>query len=500
MHTSPTLHLPSPPRAVARRSLLAGGLALGAAGLAGCGSSLRPVEPTDPAVAETEAMRGSGPVRRHTLTARPTTLDLGGVRVQTWAYDEASPAQPIRVTLGDQLEVLLRNELPEATSVHWHGLALRNDMDGVPGVTQPMVMPGEEFTYRFTVATPGTHWFHPHHGTQLDRALYAPLVVEDPSDTGDYDVDAVAVLDDWTDGIGPDPDQVLQLLRDGQGGHGGMAGMGDMPGMGAGMGGGHAFGDWDYPAYVVNRRLPDDPDVLRAKPGARVRLRLVNAGADTVFDVDFDGAWVEVTHADGAAVQPVQTQALRMGMGERYDVVLTVPDRPLVVRAYPAGKAGVAGLVVAPRGTAAEAITRPAGPLRRHTVGYRELVPTAADRLPASEVDRELPVVLGGGMHSYVWTINGRTFDEQEPLPVEQGERVRLVVENHTMMWHPVHLHGHTFAVVEANGVRKDTVLVAPMGGLRLDLDADNPGQWMLHCHNAYHAEAGMMTTLSYVA
>jgi FtsP/CotA-like multicopper oxidase with cupredoxin domain len=104
-------------------------------------------------------------------------------------------------------------------------------------------------------------------------------------------------------------------------------------------------------------------------------------------------------------------------------------------------------------------------------------------------------------MTSYRWTINGRTADQMEPLTIRQGQRTRLTFTNRTMMWHPMHLHGHTFQVVKASGVpgpRKDTVIVQPMRSVAVDLVADNPGDWMLHCHNAYHQDAGMMTRLDY--
>ena len=100
-------------------------------------------------------------------------------------------------------------------------------------------------------------------------------------------------------------------------------------------------------------------------------------------------------------------------------------------------------------------------------------------------------------MTSYRWTINGETFPDAAPLPVTAGERVRLRFVNQTMMFHPMHLHGHTFGLVDGSA-RKDTVIVRPMQALEVDLDADNPGQWAVHCHNIYHAETGMMTTLSY--
>jgi FtsP/CotA-like multicopper oxidase with cupredoxin domain len=107
------------------------------------------------------------------------------------------------VRVGEVLRVRLDNRLPEPTSIHWHGVVVRNDMDGVPGVTQPPVAANSRFVYEFTVPYAGTYFFHPHVGLQLDRGLYAALVVDDPAEPGGYDQEAVVVLDDWTLGVGP---------------------------------------------------------------------------------------------------------------------------------------------------------------------------------------------------------------------------------------------------------------------------------------------------------
>jgi FtsP/CotA-like multicopper oxidase with cupredoxin domain len=118
-------------------------------------------------------------------------------------------------------------------------------------------------------------------------------------------------------------------------------------------------------------------------------------------------------------------------------------------------------------------------------------------RLDRRSTDRDHDLVLGGTMAPYQWTINGKTFSDAELLQVVQGERVRLRFVNQSMMFHPMHVHGHTFAMAKG-GARKDTVIVRPMTTVDVDLEADNPGQWATHCHNIYHAETGMMTALSY--
>lgn len=123
--------------------------------------------------------------------------------------------------------------------------------------------------------------------------------------------------------------------------------------------------------------------------------------------------------------------------------------------------------------------------------------------LAGDRAETTLTARLGGAMMGYDWTINGRHFDEMEPLQVRQGQNVTLTFVNDTMMWHPMHLHGHTFEVITPDGrpgPRKDTLIVLPRQTVGVRLITDNPGTWMLHCHNTYHQASGMMTSLDYVA
>ncbi len=488
---------------VSRRQFLTGLLGVGAAaGLTACGLGSGPTSVGAGAVAAAESARATtGRVRSLVLQARATEVDLGGRVVTTWVYGDSLPGAPLRAAAGDRVRVAFDNNLPEPTSVHWHGLAIRNDMDGVPGVTTPQVAPGGSFGFDFVVPAAGTHWFHPHHGMQLDRGLYAPFIVDDLAEPGGYDAEWVVVLDDWTDGVGPSPEQIYADLKAGKS-SGTAMGMG-MDGMGMDrMGGmGKGGGDVSYPLYLVNGRSPADPDVLTAKPGQRVRLRIVNAAADTIFTVALAGHALRVTHTDGYPVVPVTTSALSLGMGERYDAIVTLADGVFPFIAEPAGKSGSArALVRTGAGTAPDAAFRPS------ELGGRPLTVDAlragpGSALSAREPDTVQDLLLSGSMGSYVWTINGRTYDHTVPLTIRQGQAGRLRIRNHSMMPHPVHLHGHTFQLGAAGGTgpRKDTVLVPAMAAMDVDLAADNPGRWMVHCHNAYHAEAGMMTRLDYL-
>lgn len=479
---------------LSRRQLLGGALGVGAlAGLSACGlGSTRGVSPTTAGPLPSPRPT-TGTVRDFTLAARPVKVDLGGRVVSTWAYGDTIPGTPLRATAGDRITVAFTNDLPAPTSVHWHGLAIRNDMDGVPGVTTPEVPPGGTFAFDFVVPDPGTHWFHPHTGLQLDRGLSAPFIIDDPDEPGDYDHEWVLVLDDWTDGVGPSPEQILADLQ-AAGANGSM--MGGMGGMMMGA----DSGDVTYPLFLINGRPTNDPDVLAAKPGQKVRLRIINAGSDTIFDVALAGHDLTVTHTDGYPVNPVTAPVLRIGMGERYDATVTLADGVFALVAEPVGKDGLARAIIR---TGSGAVPNPGYrpseldgyPL---TVDALTVAPGAA--LPARDPDTVQGLALAGSMGPYVWTINGRTYDQTVPLTIRAGQAGRIRITNHSMMSHPLHVHGHTFQLGPAggNGPRKDTVLVPPMGAVAVDIAAINPGTWMIHCHNAYHAEAGMMTRLEY--
>ena len=493
---------------ITRRNLMLG--AAGGAGVLALGGFAAFNQPGSAVGPLSGAVRSAEESRRRSgqklvtarLTPRPLTVNLGGQVVQTWAYGDSVPGPLLRAQAGDLLRVDVDNRLPAETSIHWHGIALRNDMDGVPGITQKPIKAGGGFQYEFTVPDPGTYFYHPHSGVQLDRGLYGVLVVDDPAEPGDYDEEWIVVLDDWVDGTGRTPDEVLKQLLAVKGSDGGsMDGMGGMDhgSMGESMqspilGG---AGDITYPHYLINGRTPGAPVTLSAKPGQRVRIRIINAGSDTAFRVALGGHRMTVTHSDGFPVSPVKTDALIIGMGERYDVVVTLRDGVFPLVASAEGKKGQ-GLAVVRTGSG----RTPAPNVNPAELNRRVLLSTdmsAADevRLPDKQVDKRHNLVLAGNMAPYRWTINGKAFPDAEPLPVAQGERVRLRFRNGSMMFHPMHVHGHTFGLV-AGGARKDTVIVRPMQTVEVDFDADNPGLWATHCHNIYHAEAGMMTTLAY--
>ncbi|MFF3465187.1 multicopper oxidase family protein [Streptomyces sp. NPDC002619] len=495
------------------------------------------VTPSGPEVRAAERRRGSGPVREFELTAAETTVDLDGQRVRTWAYSDHLSGPQVRVTAGDVLSLTLANRLPAETSLHTHGVRMRCDMDGVPDLTQEAIRPGTDFRYRFTVGHPGTYLLHSHSGMQPDRGLYAPLIVDDPKEPLSYDKEWVIVLDDWVDGVGGStPDKVLAELLHHKGGS--MAGMSMGMGPGgapSGRGGSdhrgpaspHASasagrkpsgpsrmlhgshsrmlrseaGSVAYPHYLVNGRLPTNPSVFRARPGERIRLRIINAGADTAFRVALGGHTMTITHTDGYPVVHEETDALLLGMLERYDVLVTAKDGVFPFVALAEGKDGraLALLRTSDRAAAPRPDVYP-DELDGRCMPARRLRPHESVALPHREPDREIRIKFTGNMRQYNWGFDHKPYSVRQRHPIRAGERVRLTLINATDMWHPLHLHGHTFAVLGLDGLgaRKDTTIVHPHRKLDLQFDADNPGLWMLHCHNQYHSESGMMTVLGY--
>jgi FtsP/CotA-like multicopper oxidase with cupredoxin domain len=541
-----------------RRTVLRSGLAaaLGAVGaVTGCtarpdpspSSAASPVRrrligPHSPQVAAAEAARHATGTTLAGVAPQAGHIDLGGPVVATWSYGGQVPGPEIRVRKGQILQALLVNGLPVETTVHWHGVAIRNDMDGVPGMTQVPVPANREYTYSFAVAEPGTYWYHPHVGVQLDRGLYGPLIVEDPSEPADYDHDWTVVLDDWIDGTGYTPDQVLAALRHGMGGMSmaaaspspmtsGMSGMSGMPrpaasgspgatpapspmssvpptgpnpvmsGARSTLLGGDA-GDVRYPWYLINGRVRGAPRTFTARPGQRARIRFINAAADTSFRVALGGHQMTVTHTDGYPVAPARADALLIAMGERYDVQVTLGDGVFPLTALAEGKNATAlALIRTGFGEPPPPAIRPAE-LTGRLASYGALPAAPSARLAARRPDVTYRLRLTGGMARYDWGIDGQAFDMSRPGALQflmtEGQRVRVIFANTTTMYHPMHIHGHTFQLGPA-GPRKDTVIVRPGQQVACDFDAANPGQWMTHCHNLYHApQGGMMAMFSY--
>jgi multicopper oxidase len=432
------------------------------------------------------------------LTAAITDVDLGtGTSFKAWTYNGQVPGPEIRVKEGQRIRVLVKNRLPEGTTVHWHGLPVPNRMDGVPFVTQKPIPPGGTFVYEFEAKPAGTYLYHSHAMYQLDSGLYGPLVVEPRRETLSYDREYTWLLEDWAtvDGGGPEASRMGRIAP-----HMGM--MGGMMGR-RGLADGGPLQEPRYDVYTINGKVQGALPDFKVKKGDRLRLRIGNPSSSTFYTLRIAGHPLTVTHADGRPVLPLAVDALRIGMGERYDVMISAdnPGRWAVYTLSDGSPSG--GLTLATlqyeginsKGYSSAAETFPRMNDYRLLEGMDERFP-----LPVQgEVDRIFRMILSGGlMGSPYWTINGRVYPDSEDWTVKPGERVRLEYFNRSMMAHPMHLHGHFFELVgtgDITGVRakKDTIIIpAHMGAGAVEFTADNPGVWIHHCHNLYHMEAGM--------
>jgi FtsP/CotA-like multicopper oxidase with cupredoxin domain len=491
------------------------------------------------------------------LVAGRRTIEVNGKAATVFGIAGPGGRDGAVLEPGARFAFDLVNDLGEETIIHWHGQTPPDREDGVAGPGIDPIAAGERRGYDFA-ARPGTHWMHSHHGLQEQRLLSAPLIVRAAEDARADVQEVVLILEDFTF---RDPAEILAGLTagGGHGGHGaadphaghgaapmtvtdphaghgmaapadphaghGMAGGGtgggmpghDMAGHGmasggmasGGMPGGMPAGmvmdlnDVEYDAYLANRRTLADPEVVRTERGGRVRLRIINASAATAYWIDLGGAAASLVAVDGTPVVPVEGARFPLSMAQRIDLIAAVPAGGIVpVLAQREGDVARTGIVLAAPGAAVAKLgpaVEKAPPL--DLALERRLVPVSP--LAVRPVDRTVRVDLGGGMAPYAWSLNGAYWPRPDFIRVRGGERVMLDIVNATMMAHPMHLHGHAFQVVEIDGTPlagavRDTVLVSPMGRVKVVFDADNPGRWPFHCHNLYHMATGMMTDVLY--
>ncbi|WP_423065130.1 multicopper oxidase family protein [Devosia sp. CN2-171] len=465
---------------------------LGAVAAVGAGSCI----PSVPALAAPQ----------HKLIVGRRTIEVLGKPAEVFGVTGGVGRSGLLLEPGERFSVALENTLGEETTVHWHGLTPTPELDGISetGYVPPLA-PGEIRNFDF-VARPGTHWMHSHHALQEQSLLTAPLIVREANAS---DLQEVTLL--LNDFSFRDPAEILEGLT-GQKGmdHGGMAGMdnGDAGGMAAmdhSTIGGMDLNDVEYDAFLANDRTLDDPEVIRTERNGRVRLRIINGAASTAFWIDLDGRQATVLAADGNPVKPLTGSRFPLAQAQRLDLLIEVPAGSVVpVFARREGDVARTGIVLAAPGASIEKYAG-ASDLVEIPVDLsfeQQLVATAP--LNSRPVDHNLMVMLGGAIAPYVWTLNDKTWQERQKLEVKSGQRVALGFMNHSMMAHPMHLHGHQFQVTQINktrvaGAMRDTVLIPPMGTVTVEFDADNPGRWLYHCHNLYHMMTGMMSELVYI-
>jgi FtsP/CotA-like multicopper oxidase with cupredoxin domain len=429
------------------------------------------------------------PQYRFRVGATALNLDGHGV-VPGITVNGQYPGPEIRLREGSILRIEVENTLPnEPTSIHWHGLLLPASMDGVPDISIFPIAPRRVFIYEYPLHQSGTYWYHSHFRLQEQIGMAGPFVIEGRDEPLKVDHDVVVFLGDW---LHRSPYAAIETLKKNPKP---MATGAEMANVKSDL------SDIQYDAFLLNGRTSRDPWTYKARPGERIRLRIVNAAASTYFRLHLDGHPFRITHADGLMVEPVEVDHLQIGMAETYDAVVTLSGSGSYTlhAAATDGSGQAMGILHTPDVAAKPNFEMPT--FQGRVLSYSDLAATPT-ALPPGPV-RPFTLALQGNMANYVWTINGQAYPKADPLVISRGDRVQLELRNETSMWHPMHLHAHFFRVLQGAGERaplKHTVSVAPHETVRIEFTADNPGRWFFHCHNLYHLEAGMARAFEYEA
>jgi FtsP/CotA-like multicopper oxidase with cupredoxin domain len=472
-------------RMMGRRNFLFTGTGLAATGgLAACGLTAGPGAGR---AGSGQAATAATAATEYRLSAAPATAKLVGDShppTEVWAYNGSIPGPVLRVKQGTALRVVLENRLAETTTIHWHGIRLPIAMDGVPGISQKPVAPGERFVYEFTPPDAGTYWYHPHSHSleQIGRGLAGALIVEEREPVA-VDRDLLWVLGDWR--------LRADAQIDGGFGHPREAAMAGRIGN----------------TVTVNGRIPGIEPV---RAGERVRLRLVNVSLARMMALRFEGHEPIIVAVDGQPCEPHAAPDGRVVIGPamRVDVMLDMG-------AAPGSRHRVSDDFYERRAYRLLDLGYSEAPSLRERMPPVVSLPANPHAQPDLASAERIVIRLQGGMHggmrmggTTMWAINdhpmhGDGHAGMVPMhTLRMGRSYRLVFINETAFPHPMHLHGHSFLLVSRDGALvphrqwADTVMVGRRETVEVAFVADNPGDWMLHCHVTDHQVTGLMTVL----
>lgn len=464
----------------------------------------------------------------HTLTVGTRTLDVRGQAATVYGITNQAGGSGLVLPVASPFDVRVVNTLVDPTVIHWHGLTPPFAYDG-SSVSQPAIPAGGSHDYLFDMERAGTNWMHSHFGLQEAQLLAGPLIVESAEDASADRQSVTILLHDFSF---TSPEEILARLRTEamavvgsgaaamsmgmvRGGDGSMTGM-DQGGMAMGnmqgmdMGGMGAapmdINDIMSDAFLANDRDLSDPEIVQVERSGRVRLRMINAGSSSNFWIDTGLLPGHLVAVDGVNVSPIVGSRFEITMAQRLDIEVSIPagGGAYPILAQLEGGKERTGIILASNGAQIDRISEIAEVTAPPVLLDLERQLLASDGLETRQADADLAIDLTGDMSSYTWGISGKSFEERDPIQVTAGQRVEITMRNQTMMSHPMHLHGHHFQVVglgraRLSGAMRDTVLVPAMESVTIAFDANNPGEWPLHCHNMYHMAAGMMTTVTYV-
>jgi FtsP/CotA-like multicopper oxidase with cupredoxin domain len=416
------------------------------------------------------------------LDARLADIEIDGRTVQAWTYGGSIPGPLIRAKVGDRLIVHFTNHLPSPTTVHWHGVRVPIEMDGVPGISQTAVANSFAFTYDFIVPDAGLFWYHPHvdSAAQVGFGLSGPLLVEDPAENVGVADELVLVLNDL------DIDEKGSLASPNSGGSVAMA-----------------FGREGNTVLVNGKHNP----TITARAGVPQRWRIVNTAKSRFFNIQLlntDAVFTKIGGDGGLQEYSTEEEMVVIAPGERADVIVV-----------PKGKPGAEIQVMSQLFNRGYGSVEYRDPEKLFRMALANQPPYTAAPLPkigrkieplkqqgATPVQLDLSITQNFS-RVFEYRINGKVGAKGKPIPASLGETQIWTVTNTTDWSHPMHLHGFFFQVLDEKGqpVRplewKDTVNVPYKKTVQLLVRFDDrPGNWMVHCHILDHAEGGLMTTV----
>ena len=393
---------------------------------------------------------------------------------------------------GEMFNVKVENMSSDATTIHWHGLIVPNSEDGVPNVTQTLIQPGESKSYNYKLLQAGTFWMHSHQGLQEQQQLSAPFVIYDSIQNNKLQ-EALMFLEDFTY---EDPKKILNNLKKIQ-----------TMKTNATKEEKQDLNDIHYDAFLTNKRSLVNPQILTVEPGEKVRVRIINGSSSTNFQINLGKLSGVLIAVDGENVEPISGSKFPIAIANRLDIIVQIPEEggAFPILGLAEGTRYQTGLILATANIKIPTIN-PIANKSMGRVNYYGLETQLHSTQPLTKrkVDRKFEYVLQGNMMGYVWTINEQGWPKITPSIIRYGDRVEMTFNNKNTMSHPMHFHGHVFQVTEIdghvleNGAKRDTVLVQPHSVVKVQFDADNPGVWVMHCHNLYHLASGMLTTLEY--
>jgi len=479
---------------------------------------------------------------RYDLHVADTTVNYTGKARKAIAINGQLPAPTLYFTEGDTAEIHVHNHMHHETSIHWHGLLLPNEQDGVPYLTTAPIKGMSTHVYRFPIRQRGTYWYHSHTMLQEQLGMYGAFIIhgrgERPAN------EEVMLLSDWSD---EDPHQIERSLHRATDWYG--IRKGATQNYGEGLLSGHfdtkLVNEWKrmhamdvsdvyYERFLVNGDTEQQRSQYRK--GDKVRVRVINGSSSTYFWLTYAGGPLTVVASDGADVTPVTVDRLIIGVSETYDVEVTIPadsaayelvatseDRMGQVSLWlgdgvrqlrqPLGRLDYfkgmemmndmmtvggnmkdMGMKMSLQQMDMNAVMYPEGN-KPKTLNYAMLRSPTPTTLPDKPF-RTLHFELTGNMNRYVWTVNDSTISESDKILIRSGENIRIIMTNNSMMRHPMHLHGHYFRVVNGHGDHaplKNVLDIMPMETDTLEFNASEEyGDWFFHCHILYHMMSGM--------